>query len=237
MSELTPPERIVLAVDTSDELEANRQVKIARAAGAKFVKFGLELSSATSWRYCSKLAESNELEWIADAKLNDIPNTVAAAVRNIKDVDYPPFGITMHATSGIEAMQAAQKEADLIKMFGVTILTSIGNEEAKRMYNIESDKSVYNLARGIAKAGLLGIVCSAYEVGKIKRFPETENLFAMVPGIRSIGSNVNDQKRVNTPAIAIKEGADLIVVGRQITAAEDAAKAYQSVIDEVKGAL
>lgn len=237
MSELPAQERIILAIDTSDIDEAERLASIAYDLGARFVKLGLELSSATSWNYCSDLAASYELDWVADAKLHDIPNTTAAAVKNIKKLDHPPFGITMHTTSGHESMKAAQEEAGVIKMLGVTVLTSISKEEAAELYRQQLDMKVPELAEDAVRAGLQGIVCSPLEIGAIKSKPETANLFAMVPGVRSHGASSNDQSRVSTPGDAIRAGADLLVIGRQITKADDPSRAYKEIVKEIEAAI
>ena len=140
-AELSSQERIILAIDASREDDARSLAALAKESGARFVKLGLELSSATSWRFCSELAAENELDWVADAKLDDIPNTVAATVRNIATLPLPPFGITMHTTAGKEAMEAAQEEAGNIKMLGVTVLTSIKDEEVRNIYKTESARA------------------------------------------------------------------------------------------------
>lgn len=197
----------------------------------------MELSSATSWRYCSELAASHGLDWVADAKLDDIPNTVVGAVKNIKGLEHPPFGITMHTTSGIETMRAAQEEAEDIKMLGVTVLTSIKEDEVEKLYRVPVGQKVMELARDAVGAGVLGIVSSPLEVGTIKGDPETQSLFAMIPGTRSATAEHADQARVGTPAAAIKDGADLLVIGRQITQAEDPAQAYEALVAEIEGAM
>ncbi len=237
MAELPARERIILAIDTSREEDAERLATVAQEAGARFVKLGLELSSATSWRYCSELAASHGLDWVADAKLDDIPNTVVGAVKNIKGLEHPPFGITMHTTSGIEAMRAAQEEAEGIKMLGVTVLTSIKEDEVEKLYRVPVGQKVMELARDAVGAGVLGFVSSPLEVGTIKGDPETQCLFAMIPGTRSAMAEHADQARVGTPAAAIKDGADLLVIGRQITQAEDPAQAYEALVAEIEGAM
>ncbi|MGD1012354.1 MAG: orotidine-5'-phosphate decarboxylase [Acidimicrobiales bacterium] len=245
MAGLLARDRIILAVDVSVEEDAERLVAIARQAGARFVKFGLEMSSAFSWRYCAKLAASNGLDWIADAKLDDIPRTVAAAVANIRRLDHPPFGITMHTTSGAEAMRLAQHEAGDIKMLGVTVLTSIGGtasesdglSEGERLFHVPVRQEVMELAREAVRAGMAGVVCSPLEVGMVKADPETRGLFAMIPGSRSAHVDAGDQARVGTPATAIREGADLLVIGRQITQSEDPLRAYEDLVSEIEDAL
>lgn len=235
MSELLPSERIILSIDPSSIEDANKLADIAKEAGARFIKLGLEMSSATSWRQCSKLASDRGLEWVADAKLDDIPKTVTGAVKNIKSLPHPPFGITMHTTAGIDAMKAAQEEAGAIKMFGVTVLTSINEEEAEQLYRVPVRQKVMELALGAANAGLHGIVSSPQEVGMIKSEPNTKGLFAMIPGTRSTDAATQDQARVTTPAKAIQDGADILVIGRQITQAENPLQAYKELITEIEG--
>ncbi|HEV7453748.1 MAG TPA: orotidine-5'-phosphate decarboxylase [Candidatus Saccharimonadales bacterium] len=257
MSQLSARERIILSIDTSRRQDAERLAAVAQAAGARFVKMGLELSSAESWLYCSRLAHRHRLDWVADAKLDDISHTVAGkgtkdnggTVRNIAGLAYPPFGITIHTSVGLEAMRKAQQVAGDIKMLGVTVLTSISDEECHAMYGPEFDPAqppsaevmaafrratVMRRARSAAKAGLAGFVSSPLEVGMIKSDSETQELFAMIPGTRSAGVDRGDQNRVATPGEAIQDGADLLVVGRQITQAEDPAAAYQALVTEIE---
>lgn len=235
--ELSTKERLVLAIDTSDEQNAQRLSTVAREAGAKFVKFGLELSSTTSWGYCSELAAKNNLDWIADAKLNDIPNTTAQTVQNISNLDYPPYGITIHTTSGKESMQAAQDTSENTTLFGVTILSSISLAEAARVYRVPMRQKVYELAKDAASAGLKGVVVSPMEVGLIKRDPDTRDLLTLVPGIRSPEAVSYDQFRISTPVAALNDGADLLVIGRQVTLARDPSTAFQTLVEEIQNSL
>jgi orotidine-5'-phosphate decarboxylase len=237
MSGLGAAQRIILSVDTFDLNEAAAFVKIAKQAGAKYVKFGLQLSSATSWQSCSKLAANEGLEWIADAKLDDIPNTVRAAVTGLKNLDYPPFGITMHTTAGHEAMKLAQAEAGDIIMFGVTVLTSLSTDEVRQIYSSSIEDKVLQLAEAAAQAGVRGVVASPQEVKAIKSNRQTQGLVAMIPGTRSQGTSSDDQARVTTPAAAIKAGADLLVIGRQITQANSPVEAYNQLVKEVAAVL
>lgn len=242
MPELEPAERLILAIDTSERAEAQRQVSIAKNAGARLVKLGLEISSATSWEYCSTLAADYDLDWVADAKLDDIPNTVAGAVKNIAGLDHPPFGITMHTNAGFESMKKAQEEAGDIIIFGVTELTSIPPEETMETYVIRADGRAIGMkreevvaarARKAANAGLKGVVASPKEVGMIKSIPQTSSLFAMIPGTRSPGADSHDQSNVATPAAAIANGADTLVIGRQVTQAENPALAFAQIVAEI----
>jgi orotidine-5'-phosphate decarboxylase len=279
MTELAAREQIILAIDTSETAEAERLARVAQEAGARFVKLGLELASATSWNYCSELAGDHGLDWVADAKLDDIPNTVEGSVRNIARLEHQPFGITMHTTAGAESMRIAQETAGEAIMFGVTILTSIEDKEAAKLYGarvtpadvmilhdmisaLKADdeeslraqqqevidgyyeekaeeavrEKVLELARNAASVGMRGFVSSPREVNIIKSDPVAGELFGMIPGIRSASAGAQDQSRIGTPAGAIGNGADLLVIGRQITQAPEPAEAYEAVVAEIMGA-
>jgi len=259
MAAIVPAEqRIILAVDTSDKLAADRLVGIAADSGASLVKLGLQLQTATSPEFCSRLAARNGLGWVFDLKLKDIPHTVVEAVKNIRGLAHPPVGITMHTTAMSEAMAAAQQAAGPeIRMLGVTVLTSLTDrqcfedafgpieeprspeEEAEQALEMATYRRglVMRRARAAAAAGLAGVVASPLEVGDIKADPLTQGLFAMIPGIRPAGSDTHDQARPGTPGAAILAGADLLVVGRPITEAPNPALAYAQIVTEIQGAL
>lgn len=221
-------DKIVLAIDTSDGPEMERLFGVAKTAAVR-AKLGLELATATSWGYLSRQAEDFGVPWIADAKLHDIPNTVAAAVRNLVALPHPPFAITMHASAGEDALRAAQQAAGDVMILAVTVLTSIPYGEAEDMYvsalaHKPSDELCVGLGRTVeymasraASAEVGGVVCSAHEIAEVKPY----GLFCMVPGTRSAGADAHDQKRTATPGEAIAAGADLLVIGRQVTASDD----------------
>lgn len=239
MSEIPNGERIILAIDTSDEERARDLAQVAQdisPRGSK-VKFGLELSSSKSWEFCSNLANEYGLEWVADAKLDDIPSTVAGAVKNLRHLEWPPFAITMHTTAGTESMRAAQEEAESVKILGVTVLTSLNETESKRIFGLNRSAAVLYLAHTAFESGLSGVVASAKELNVLKRDANTRSLFTMIPGTRSLGADSHDQNNVTTPAEAIRDGADTLVIGRQISQAEDPIKAYRDLITEIEGAI
>lgn len=250
MLKLSDRERIVLSIDTSDKAEAEKLAKIAVDAGARFVKLGLELSTAESWGYCAELAGRNGLEWIADAKLLDIGNTTLKAANNITGKDYQPFGITMHSTASLnclsETQQAMKKRGVII--FGVSFLTDIDDREAAKRFmggyepgDSESwvdarRKFVDTRTQELVLSGVKGAVMSALEVGQVKSNPSTKKLITLVPGTRSEGVSKNDQENVATPAEAYRAGADLLVIGRQVTADRRPAKALSKVVAELEAA-
>ncbi len=173
-------------------------------------KFGLEfLNSKNGRRFISNLR--NKIIF-ADLKLHDIPNTCVSAIKAIKDlkVNY----LTMHISSGLEALKASKKASGKIKLIGVTILTSLNNASLKEIgFNKNVKKLVLHQAKLANKAKLDGIVCSAKEVKIVKKVFKKE---IITPGIR-LNSKMNDQKRVLTPNQAYKNGSDWLVIGRNIT--------------------
>ena len=232
-----PASRIVLAVDTSDIKRAVELMEIARKAGAKTVKLGLELATAVGWLEASKMADGNGLEWVADAKLSDIPNTTAKAAGILVGLEHPPVAITMHTNSGIDSMRAArqQVEESATSLLGVTVLTSITPEECQEMYGRNPSQSVQYFAEQAREAGVEGVVASPRELTIIKNF--TPELFTMIPGTRSEGASRDDQSRTATPTDAIARGADTLVIGRQVTNAEDPDRAFSALTKEISLAL
>ena len=173
-------------------------------------KFGLEFINSKSGRpFLAKL--KNKIIF-ADLKLHDIPNTCASAIRAIKDlkINY----LTIHISSGLEALKASKKVSGKIKLIGVTILTSLDNKALKDIgFSKDVKKLVVHQARIANKAKLDAIVCSAQEVKLVKKVFKKE---IITPGIR-FNSKSNDQKRVVTPRQAYKNGSDWLVMGRPIT--------------------
>jgi len=188
-------------------------------------KFGLEfLNSKNGRTFLSKLRKK---QIFADLKLHDIPNTCVSTVKAIKDlkVNY----LTMHISSGIEALKSVKKVSGNIKVVGVTILTSLDNKALKEIgFNKDVKKLVLQQARLANKAKLDAIVCSAQEAKIVKKVFKKE---IITPGIR-FSSNTNDQKRTLTPKQAYKNGADWLVIGRDITKG-NIKKNVQTLIDHL----
>ena len=162
-------------------------------------KFGLEfLNSKNGRNFISKLKKKTIF---ADLKLHDIPNTCVSTVKAIKDlrIDY----LTIHISSGLEALRAVKKAAGKTKIIGVTVLTSIDNKSIKEIgFKDNVKKIVQHQARLASKANLDAIVCSAQEVSLVKKVFKKE---IITPGIR-LNSSTNDQKRILTPKEAYKNG-------------------------------
>ena len=173
-------------------------------------KFGLEfLNSKKGRRFISKL--KNKIIF-GDYKFADIPNTCASAVKAVKDLNFNY--LTIHISSGLEALKATKKVSGKTKIVGVTILTSIDNKSLKEIgYSKDVKKIVLEQAKLANKAKLDAIVCSPHEVNIVKKVFKKE---IITPGIR-FNSKVDDQKRTLTPKQAYENGSDWLVIGRPIT--------------------
>ena len=202
--------KIFIACDSNKISKINRIINDTKTSKLKIgYKFGLEFFNSKNGRlFISKIKNKTIF---ADLKLNDIPNTCVATIKAIKDlkVDY----LTIHLSSGLEALKASKKVSGKTKLIGVTTLTSLDDKALKE---IGFDKKLNNLvkhqAKLAAKANLDAIVCSAHEIKLVKKIFRKE---IITPGIR-YNSNNNDQKRVMTPKKAYKNGSDWLVIGRPI---------------------
>ncbi len=203
--------KIFVACDTTNTKKIQEIINKTNNSKIKFgYKFGLEfLNSKNGRRFVSTIKNKTVF---ADLKLHDIPNTCASTIKAIKDlkVNY----LTIHISSGFDALRAAKKVSGKIKLIGVTILTSLDNRALKEIgFNKDVKKIVHHQARLANKAKLDAIVCSAQEVKIVKKVFKKE---IITPGIR-FSSNTNDQKRTLTPKRAFKNGSDWLVIGRPIT--------------------
>ena len=203
--------KIFIACDTDRISQVKKIIKYTKTQKLKVgYKFGLEfLNSKNGRSFLSKI--KNKIIF-ADLKLNDIPNTCASTVKAIKDlkVNY----LTIHISSGLEALRAAKKVSGKINLVGVTTLTSLDNYSLKQIgYDKKLKKLVIHQAKLADKAKLDAIVCSAQEVKYVKKVFKKK---IITPGIR-FNSNKNDQKRIVTPKEAFKNGSDWLVIGRPIT--------------------
>ena len=140
--------------------------------------------------------------------------------------------ISVHASGGVKMMQEAVFSGK--EIFAVTVLTSFSDSEVQQIYNRETNEVVLSLARLAKEAGVSGIVCSPKEVKMLRKEPEFKDLKLVVPGIRSAGVDTDDQNRISTPFEALKNGADYLVIGRQITKADDPVATLLDIDKEIK---
>ena len=203
--------KIFVACDAANTLEIIKIINNTQNSKIKIgYKFGLEfLNSKKGRSFLSKL--KNKIIF-ADLKLHDIPNTCVSTVRAMKDlkINY----LTIHISSGLQALKATKKVSGKIKLTGVTILTSLNNKSLKEIgFNRDLKNLVLHQAKLANKAKLDAIVCSAKEVKIVKKVFKKE---IITPGIR-FNSKSNDQKRVLSPRQAYENGSNWLVIGRPIT--------------------
>ena len=203
--------KIFIAVDTTNILKAKKIISHSNSTKLKIgYKFGIEfLNSKKGRKFVSQL--KNKIIF-GDYKIADIPNTCASSIKAVKDLKLNY--ITIHISSGLEALKAAKKVAGKTKLIGVSILTSLDNKALREIgYKSDVKKLVLHQAKLARKAKLDAIVCSAQEVKIVKKIFKKE---IITPGIR-FSSNTDDQKRVMTPREAFNAGATSLVIGRPIT--------------------
>jgi len=222
-------DRLALALDVGGPDDANA---VARRLAQLFgiAKVGLELYAEAGPDIFERM-HALDLAVFADLKLYDIPTTVERAARalgrrGIRFLNFPAAGGAAMLEAGVTGLAEGARDGGHPRpvALAVTVLTS------------ESDVSAFDARLGFAaSSGCDGVVCSAYEIATVKS--RAPHLTTMVPGIRLPGEPHHDQARVATPADAISRGADWLVVGRAVTAANDPEAAAEMITREVAGAL
>ena len=203
--------KIFVACDTTNIKKIKKIITHTKNPKFKIgYKFGLEfLNSKNGRKFVSKLRDKIIF---ADYKLHDIPNTCMSTIKAIKDlkINY----LTIHISSGLEALKAAKKVSGGIKLVGVSILTSLDDRLVKQIgFSKKVNEIVKDQAKIASKAKLDAIVCSPLEVRLVKKYFKNE---VITPGIR-FNSKLNDQRRTLSPRQAFKNGSDWLVIGRPIT--------------------
>ena len=232
MKSIEDNKRVIVALDFADEISCLSMLEKLDPALCR-VKVGKELFTRCGPALVQKIVNSG-YDVFLDLKFHDIPNTVAGAVSAAADLGV--WMVNVHASGGRVMMDAARRalsspESPLL--IAVTVLTSMGAEDLAELGIAgEPKQQVLRLANLSADCGLDGVVCSARETEYLREvLPED---FALVtPGIRPAGDSVGDQKRVETPASAIRKGSSYLVIGRPVTQAENPATKLQSILAEI----
>lgn len=233
-------EKIVLALDV-DTLEDAKKLIMELKDYVGVFKVGLQIYTQNGNEIIDFMTEQG-LEFFLDVKLLDIPNTVAKASENIVKRGASFFNI--HTLGGAEMMRQCVKASKAMAnelgrkepfILGVTVLTSISDEVLNNELEIPQKSSDYvlKLAKLAKDSGLDGVVASVWEAKKIKEVCG-KDFKVLCPGIRPEWSLKNDQQRAATPLVALQEGADYLVIGRAVTAAEDKVKAMQMIYEEMQ---
>lgn len=229
-------DRLIVALDVPSAAQARELASQLRGI-CRWVKVGLELYLAAGTAMVEELAAQGFSVFL-DLKFHDIPNTVAGAVRSAASMGASL--LTIHAAGGPSMLRAASDAAaatqNAPQLLAVTVLTSMDQEQLAAI-GIETTAAdqVLRLARIAIASHIHGLVCSPEEVAILRRQVGAEPRL-VIPGIRPTGAAVGDQKRIATPADAIRAGASQLVVGRPITQAANPAKAAQAILEEIASA-
>ncbi|BCL38854.1 orotidine-5'-phosphate decarboxylase [Nostoc sp. MS1] len=231
-------DKIIVALDVGDEESAI--ALIDRLESVTFWKVGLELFTSAGPRILEVL-KSRQKRIFLDLKFHDIPNTVAGACRSA--ARYGVDLMTIHATSGKDALKAAKEAVEEgaiqagvkpSKLIAITVLTSISSRQLALDLKVPVELPEYALDMALMaqEAGLDGAVCSPQEVTQLRQVCGGD--FVLVcPGVRPTWAAMGDQKRSLTPAEALQAGADYLVIGRPITAADEPELAWKRISQEL----
>ena len=231
---LPADDRLIVALDVPNALEG---LQLAEKLGdsASFYKIGLGMLTGGGLALANELKGELGKKIFLDMKLFDIGNTVEAAVRGLSqfDLDF----LTVHGDPHVVRAAAEGKGGSDMKILAVTILTSLDRSDldAGLIKPGEVQDLVLERAARAMEAGADGVIASPQEAALIRALPEAVGKLIVTPGVRPAGADLGDQKRVATPAQAIRDGADHIVVGRPINKAADPRAAAQAILAELAG--
>ena len=226
---IDPRERLIVALDVPAVAEA--EAMVARLGEAVvFYKIGYQLGFAGGLGLGERLAHAGKQVFV-DMKLHDIGNTVAQGVKSIARLG--ATFLTVHAYP--QTMHAAvdARKGSKLRILAVTVLTSYDDADlAAAGYDFTVPELVAERAAQARDVGIDGLVCSAQEAANIRSIVGVD-MVLVTPGIRPAVADADDQKRIMTPAAAIKAGADYLVVGRPVVAAVDPKAAAEAIVEEI----
>ncbi len=229
---MTADDRLIVALDVPNLLQGQELVDQIGDA-VSFYKIGLGMLTGGGLALANELKQERGKRIFLDMKLFDIGATVEAAVRGLAqfDLDF----LTVHGDPHVVAAAKQGAAGSNLKILGVTVLTSLDRSDLDNC--LIKDGAIPDLVTERAgkafEAGADGVIASPQEAAMIRALPESEGRLIVTPGVRPTGAALGDQKRVATPASAIKDGADHIVVGRPVWTADDPRQAAQAIVSEL----
>lgn len=234
-SNLSSRDRVIVALDFATIDEA-RALVAALGDSTTFYKIGHQLAFAGGLALVPELKAAGKRVFL-DLKLLDIDNTIKGGVSSVAALGADM--LTLHAYpkamhAAVAAKKATREAADLM-LLGVTVLTSMDDADlVDAGYAMTASELVAKRAKQAAETGMDALVCSPLEVTNLRKMLGN-SIALVVPGIRPAGSDKGDQKRVMTPSEAQAAGADFLVIGRPINAADDPKSAMESIVKELEG--
>jgi len=223
---------IIVALD----MESERALELAKKLNPQEckVKVGSQLFTADGPIIIDKLNELG-FDIFLDLKFHDIPNTVKKAVEVA--IKMGVWMLNVHSLGGKEMLRAAYEVVEKVSikplLVGVTVLTSLNDKSLKEVgLGLNTEDQVLLLAELCQTEGLNGVVCSANELSVLRKHLE-EDFLLVTPGIRSSGQESDDQKRISTASEAISNGADYIVIGREISNEIDPSEKIRQILETV----
>lgn len=224
-----PASRIVVALDVE---ELDQGVALARSLSGRvgWLKVGLELFVREGPRAVAAIAEHAPV--FLDLKLHDIPTTVARSVVSAAALDAGL--LTVHASGGPTMLRAAADAAadasgGRLRLLAVTVLTSTSDDELAAMGMDPAEVQVPRLAAMAVTSGIDGLVCAPADLGRVRAAVGPDTL-VITPGIRAESTGTDDHARAMSAAAAVSAGADLLVIGRPITRADDPVAAVERIV-------
>lgn len=229
----TTRDRLIVALDVPEVSDA-RRIILSLGDEVSFYKIGYQLAFAGGLELAREMvAEGRDV--FLDMKLLDIDNTVAKAVENVARMGVKMLTLHAYPKAMIAAVNAAKGSP--LCLLGVTVLTSMDHDDLKDAgYQLDPAALVERRARQARNAGMGGVVCSAQEASAVRAIVGSD-MAVVTPGIRPVGADKGDQKRVVTPGDAIKSGASHLVVGRPVTGSSDMRNVAHSILNEMQTAL
>ncbi len=223
---------IIIALDVDNTAEALQLIERIGPA-AEFYKVGMELYATGGMDFVGRVAGAGKNVFL-DLKLYDIGETVKRATKQICAVASPTF-LTVHGSRSVMKAAVEGRGDAPTKLLAVTVLTSFDQDDLADLgYSVPISELVELRVKKAVESGIDGIVCSPLEVARVREVGGPQ-LKLVTPGVRSAGSAKGDQKRVATPFEAIRDGADYLVIGRQVTRAEDPRRACEAILTEIAG--
>jgi orotidine-5'-phosphate decarboxylase len=220
---------IIVALDFGSAAGARTLIRSLRGS-VRFFKIGMELYASAGPDFVSELIDGGNQVFL-DMKFYDIDETVRRAVAQVakRGVRF----LTVHGSQSVMRAAVEGRGDGGLELLGVTVLTSFDETDLRQLgYPCSVEDLVTLRVRNAVEAGMDGVVCSPVEVARMRKTAGPKMLL-VTPGVRSAGSAAGDQKRIATPRDAIRNGADYLVIGRQVTRAPDPKAEIEAILEEL----